>query len=276
MLMKKKKKKMYQAETISLVINWSSSGRGDITAKCQDYLFIYLFIFLLGGSSAVRSISVQSLLFSEVIKKSIDLSVSDSYLLPSPLVLCFVLPSGPPGERKVCFADAERLALLLLHSAHRQWHGDLGAQPNLRIDISTWKSSCYWLGATLLCAKYHRCIFLNQINDKTGSRLPSALGERSCFSFHWDRKWPVSCHFWTFYRFSLSWCFVLLFQLLWFVFIWVSYRLLTALYHWMSVYFLLKNIFIKNSSNSISTEEIFCTGGKHGQHWKKSNNFNRK
>lgn len=175
-LWKKKKKKMYQAETISLVINWSSSGHGDITAKCQDYLFIYLFIFLLGGSSAVRSISVQSLLFSEVIKKSIDLSVSDSYLLPSPLVLCFVLPSGPPGERKVCFADAERLALLLLHSAHRQWHGDLGAQPNLRIDISTWKSSCYWLGATLLCAKYPSCIFLNQINDKTGSRLPSALG----------------------------------------------------------------------------------------------------
>lgn len=33
-----------------------------------------------------------------------------------------------------------------------------------------------------------------------------------------------------------------------------------------------KNIFIKNSSNSISTEEIFCTGGKHVQLWNSTEN----
>lgn len=47
----------------------------------------------------MRSMSAQSLLFSEVIKKGIDLLAADSYLLPPPLVLCFVLPSGLPGRK---------------------------------------------------------------------------------------------------------------------------------------------------------------------------------
>lgn len=88
------------------------------------YLFIY---FCLGGSSAVRSISVQSLLFSEVIKKSIDLSVSDSYLLPPPLVLCFVLPSGSPGREK--FASR---TLKELHFAAAQCTSAMTGRPQMQ------------------------------------------------------------------------------------------------------------------------------------------------
>lgn len=63
-----------------------------------EFFYLYIF-FLIGGSSAVRSISVQSLLFSEVIKHRIDLLAGDSYLLPPPPVLCFVPPSGPRGGK---------------------------------------------------------------------------------------------------------------------------------------------------------------------------------
>lgn len=48
----------------------------------------------------MQSISVQSLLFSEVIKERIDLLAGDSYLLPPPPVRCFVPLSGPRGEEK--------------------------------------------------------------------------------------------------------------------------------------------------------------------------------
>lgn len=47
----------------------------------------------------MQSILVQSLLFSEVIKKHIDLLAGDSYLLPPPPVLCFVPLSGPKGGK---------------------------------------------------------------------------------------------------------------------------------------------------------------------------------
>lgn len=83
----------------------------------------------------MRSISVQSLLFSEVIKKSIDLSVSDSYLLPPPLVLCFVLPSGSPG-RKVCFTDAERTALCCCTVHVSNDRQTSNAKANVRIERS--------------------------------------------------------------------------------------------------------------------------------------------
>lgn len=71
---------------------------------------IYLYIcFLIGGSSAVQSISVQSLLFSEVIKESIDLLVADSYLLPPPPVLCFVSTTAGSLGRKSLVMEAESL-----------------------------------------------------------------------------------------------------------------------------------------------------------------------
>lgn len=62
----------------------------------EFYLFIF---FLIGGSSEVQSISVQSLLFSEVIKQRIDLLAGDSYLLPSPPVLCFIPVSDLQGGK---------------------------------------------------------------------------------------------------------------------------------------------------------------------------------
>lgn len=47
----------------------------------------------------MQSISVQSLLFSEVIKEHIDLLAGDSYLLPPPPVLRSVPLSGPRGGK---------------------------------------------------------------------------------------------------------------------------------------------------------------------------------
>lgn len=48
----------------------------------------------------MQSISVQSLLFSEVIKQRIDLLADDGYLLPPPPpVLCFVALPGPEGGK---------------------------------------------------------------------------------------------------------------------------------------------------------------------------------
>lgn len=99
--------KTHQAETITSVINWCWSGRGDRAAKCQEN-FIYLYFFLIGGSSAGQSISVQSLLFSVVIKEGIDLLADDSYLLPPPPVLCFAPLLSPRGG-KVWSVEAEAL-----------------------------------------------------------------------------------------------------------------------------------------------------------------------
>lgn len=73
--------KTNQAETITSVINWCWSGHGDGNQKPAGF---YLFIYFppVEDSSAEQSISVQSLLFSEVIKQGIDLLAGDSYLLP--------------------------------------------------------------------------------------------------------------------------------------------------------------------------------------------------
>lgn len=80
-------------------------------------LFIYfIYVVLREGSSAVQSISVQSLLFSKVIKESIDLLAVDSYLLPPPPVLCFVLPSGPRGEK--LWSQKLKACTLPQHNAH--------------------------------------------------------------------------------------------------------------------------------------------------------------
>lgn len=84
--------------------------------NARRILFIYIF-FLIGGSSAVQSISVQSLLFAEVIKERIDLLAGDSYLLPPPPVLCFVPLSGPQGRKSLVCMEAEGCTLLQ-HDAH--------------------------------------------------------------------------------------------------------------------------------------------------------------
>lgn len=133
-------------------------------------LSVYLFIsFPLGGSSAVRSISVQSLLFSEVIKKSIDLSVSDSYLLPPALVFCFVLPSAPPGEK---FASR---TLKELHFAAAQCTSAVTRRPPMQSQM--YGLSLHFKGQLLLltwCLTVVRKYL--QTNDKTGPGPPSAFG----------------------------------------------------------------------------------------------------
>lgn len=64
----------------------------------------------------MQSISVQSLLFSEVIKESIDLLAADSYLLPPPPVLCFVPRPGPWGGK--VWSWKLKACTLLQHNAH--------------------------------------------------------------------------------------------------------------------------------------------------------------
>lgn len=114
--------KTHQAETITLVINWCWSVCGERAAKCHQN-FIYLYIFFIGSSSVVQSISVQSLLFSEVIKQRIDLLTGDSYLLPPPPVLCFVPLSGPRGGK---VWSAWKLKPTQ-YDAHPNWHWDLSS-----------------------------------------------------------------------------------------------------------------------------------------------------
>lgn len=52
----------------------------------------------------MQSISVQSLLFSEVIKERIDLLAGDSYLLPPPPVRS---TAGSPGRKSLVCMEAE-------------------------------------------------------------------------------------------------------------------------------------------------------------------------
>lgn len=77
---------------LMLICMWGKSSQ----MPSEFYLFIF---FSVGGSSVVQSISVQSLLFSEVIKQRIDLLTGDSYLLPPPPVLCFAPLSSPQGGK---------------------------------------------------------------------------------------------------------------------------------------------------------------------------------
>lgn len=78
--------------------------------------FLFIYVVLREGSSAVQSISVRTLLFSKVIKESIDLLAVDSYLLPPPPVLCFVPLSGPWGGK--LWSQKLKACTLPQHDAH--------------------------------------------------------------------------------------------------------------------------------------------------------------
>lgn len=84
-----------------LMLIWSWGRSSQMPAE------FYLFIFLIGGSSEEQSISVQILLFSEVIKQCIDLLAGDSYLLPSASVRCFIPLQGLKGG-KVLYVKSQR------------------------------------------------------------------------------------------------------------------------------------------------------------------------
>lgn len=97
---------MYQTETISLVINWSSSGLRDITAKCQDCLFIYLSPRLL--SAAVDFGAEPFVLWSNK-EEYWFIGVRQLPFASSSTLFRFTIWS--PGERSLLFTDAERRAL---------------------------------------------------------------------------------------------------------------------------------------------------------------------
>lgn len=72
---------------LMLIWSWGQSSQMPAVFYLFICKYIYIFSFLIGGSSVEQSILVQSLLFSEVIKQHIDLLAGDSYLLPSPAPL---------------------------------------------------------------------------------------------------------------------------------------------------------------------------------------------
>lgn len=165
---------------------WSSQMPGEF----------YLFIFLNGGSSAVRSISVQSLLFSEVIKLRIDLLAGDSYLLPPPPVLCFVPLSCPQGGKVWSVWKLEPYTLLQYNiHPYCHWHSSSLQKYNTRgIDLDkqnffffsgmgvvrTWVSSCTDMFVD----------FLSPSTDKTGLGLSSTQGLMISLSCHNKCKHP--------------------------------------------------------------------------------------